>query len=290
MKATYINFSELSKNKHIYVEHTGVPHTNPPYYRDCYMIAYLAHGSGFHEIANNKISITEGDIFIIPPDTIHRFIPIKGLRRLDLYVCYFLPDIIQTSWNNLKESFTEYSDFFNTVNTPYIYAIDTENNQIRDILIRMIDEYMNHPPCYFDSVKGYLTILLPMIFRNAKTKHFERVYSQNNTVDESIRYIHRMLYSGISLADISNQLGFSPSYICRLFKKHLKMTTSEFINLLRIEKIKDILKNTNKPVERIPEMFHCNTDYIKRLFKKHTGMSMMDYRKKYHYKYGESKE
>lgn len=62
------------------------------------------------------------------------------------------------------------------------------------------------------------------------------------------------------------------------------MTTSEFINFLRVNKIKDMLQNTDKPINAVPEMFTCNIDYLKKVFKRETGMTMQEYRNKYNYK------
>ena len=88
----------------------------------------------------------------------------------------------------------------------------------------------------------------------------------------------------ISLEEIAEHLHISPSFVCRRFKQFTGMTTSQFINFLRVNKIKDILKNTNKPIKAIPEMFNCNIDYLKKVFKRETGMTMLEYRHKYNYK------
>ena len=54
--------------------------------------------------------------------------------------------------------------------------------------------------------------------------------------------------------------------------------------MFRTEKIKDMLKKTDKPIRAIPEMFGCSTDYLKKVFRSETGMTMQEYREKYHYK------
>ena len=54
--------------------------------------------------------------------------------------------------------------------------------------------------------------------------------------------------------------------------------------MIRVEKIKDILRNTDKQVNAVPEMFNSNTEYLKRVFRNETGMTMQEYHDKYHYK------
>ena len=134
----------------------------------------------------------------------------------------------------------------------------------------------------------YWYVLLTKILRYTKTRTFTRVYSKNRIVDESVRFIHTNMYSKVSLNDLVEHLNVSPSYICRLFKKHIGMPPSQFINMIRVEKIKDILRNTNKQVNSVPEMFNCNTEYLKRVFRKETGMTMQEYQNKYNYKHNPS--
>ena len=108
------------------------------------------------------------------------------------------------------------------------------------------------------------------------------------TVDIAIQYIYSRLYTKVSLADIAKHLRVSPSYVCRLFQKHLGMTPVQFINYLRVEKMKDVLKNTDRPVSRIVEMFILDNDYLRQIFKRETGMTMQEYHDRYNYKYNPS--
>ena len=88
----------------------------------------------------------------------------------------------------------------------------------------------------------------------------------------------------MKLADISEAFHLSEEYLCRLFKKHTGTTIKQFILKLRIEKIKDLLQNTDRSIESIAVSLGCGQEYLSRLFKKHTGMSLLEYRKKHHYK------
>ena len=283
MDLKVINLRKYNQVDGIYVIHKGGHHNHPTYVNDCYMVAYIAHGSGTREIESEKISVLENDVFLVRPNVKYRFIPEKGLRRIDIYFCYFSFDIIQNAYNNFKEQFSEITELL-FEKTSHIHAGDSDNKEIRDIFIRMIDEALSNLPCNKDALTGYLLIMLTKIFRNIKTRNFKRVYSQDRTVDEAMRYININMYSKISLDDIAAHLHVSSSFVCRRFKQFTGMTTSQFINFLRVNKIKDILKNTNKPIKAIPEMFNCNIDYLKKVFKRETGMTMLEYRHKYNYK------
>lgn len=283
-KTNEIRLSSLTKTKKIFIEHGGAHHYDTPFVYDCVMISYVAHGCGVYNITNSPLPISEGDIFITNPDIVHHFIPNQDLTRIETYNCLFQPEALGDFWNQLKEFYPSLQGFFDNTSIKYLQAVDTENHEIRDLFIRIIDEYMNKPIGYFEICRSYLQILLLKILRNLKTRNFKRVFSNNPIVDECIRMIHQQLYAGISLKELAQKMHKSPQYICRLFKKNTGMTTSQFINFLRLEKAKDILRNTDKPIIHIPELLGCGSEYIRRLFKEDTGMSMKEYRAAHHYK------
>lgn len=283
METELIDLAKYNQVNGIYVIHEGRHPSSLPRINDCFMAAYIAHGSGTLKIENECISISENDVFLVRPNVKYHFIPYRGLRRIDIYFCYFSFDIIQNAYNNFKEQFSEITEL-SLEKTTHIHVVDTDSKEIRDIFIRMIDEALSNLPCNGDALTGYLLIMLTKIFRNIKTRDFKRVYNQDRMVDEAMRYISINMYSKVSLDEIAAHLHVSSSFVCRRFKQFTGMTTSQFINFLRINKIKDILKNTDKPINAIPELFSCNIDYLKKVFKRETGMTMLEYRGKYNYK------
>ena len=283
MRLSRVILANHSMGRNIYVIHEGRQSNHLPYICDCYTAAYIAHGSGTLEIDDEEVPITEGDIFLIKPDTVHKFVPVTGLRRVDIYYCYFSTEGRESDFDDFTYQFPQLDGFFGG-DEVFIHSVDTENKEIRDIFIRLINEQLSALPCNDKVISGYWYVLLTLILRNTRTRDFTRVYSKNRIVDESIRFIHTNLYSKVSLDDLVEHLNISPSYICRLFKQHIGMPPSQFINTIRVEKIKDILRNTDKHVNAVPEMFSCNAEYLKRVFKREAGMTMQEYKKKYHYK------
>ncbi len=284
MKTEYINLANYNRGGGIYVFHGGKQKNDLPVSNDCYMAAYIAHGSGMLKIGNDNISVSENDVFLVRPYAEYRFMPEDGLRRIDIYFCFFTFDIISDAYRNFNRQFGEFADFCDADNKPYLHAVDTDVKEIRDIYIRMIDEYMSALPGSNEILKGYLLTVITKILRNTRSRDFKRIYSKDRTVDETIRYINHHMYSKVSLNSIASHMHLSPSFICRRFKQYTGLTTSQFINFLRVNKIKDILQNTDKPVKAVPEMFNCNVEYLKKVFKRETGMTMQEYWEKYNYK------
>lgn len=71
----------------------------------------------------------------------------------------------------------------------------------------------------------------------------------------------------------------SPEYLCRIFKKYLNKTPTEFINEIRIDNAKFALEYTNHTIVEISEdVGYENLSHFYHLFKKNTGMSPKAFR------------
>lgn len=283
MKAEKFEYPSLADRGGIALEHIGCAYNAKPHFHDFVMIAYIAYGNGYHDIDNKEISVCEGDIFVINPNVSHRFRSAEKDTFMELFYCYFLPDILDDIWLPLVRDFPEEIEFFER-NIPYLYMKDQKNKNIRNIFVCMIDEFSHSPAGYVNMLKSWFVVMITNILRHNRTAINDPVYNQNKTVDEIIRYINYHIAYDIKVSDIAEANHLSEAYLCRLFKKHTGMTIVQFINKIKMEKVADILKNTDRSIENIADYVNCSTSYLKTLFKKHTGMTMKAYRNKYHYK------
>lgn len=274
----------LNERDGIFLEHSGCFQNAQLMRHDFVMIAYVAYASGYHEIDEKTIPVSDGDIFVINPGTIHRFYAADHVQWMELYYCYFLPERFSKILNRLKEDFPEYIGLFTNNHTPYLHIKDNANKEFRNVFVRMLDEFMHRPTGYRYTLESYFTVLLTKFIRTHKSALNNPVFNQNSLIDEIIRYINYYMYSGITVRQIADKHHISEAYLCRLFKKHTGKTIIQFINSIKIEKVKDILKNTDRPIESISAAMSCSPIYLKRLFKKSTGISMYEYRKKYNFK------
>jgi two-component system response regulator YesN len=83
----------------------------------------------------------------------------------------------------------------------------------------------------------------------------------------------------LSLSSISEHVGFSTVYFSQLFHAETGVRLSEYINNVRIDRAKDLLKNTTQKIYEIAYATgYNNPKYFNFVFKKKTGVSPNDYR------------
>ena len=92
-------------------------------------------------------------------------------------------------------------------------------------------------------------------------------------------YIHRNYQNIIDLSVISDNFGFSASYLTKIFMKYEDMTPSRYIKQYRISAAKRLLKNTDIPISLISSQTGFGDQFhFSKTFKSVTGISPTQYR------------
>ncbi|MGN7764327.1 AraC family transcriptional regulator [Paenibacillus sp. 22594] len=87
-----------------------------------------------------------------------------------------------------------------------------------------------------------------------------------------------------SLELLAGELHLSSYYVSHLFKQYTGVTLTDYVTARRIREACVLLANSGKPVQRIAhEIGGLSTPYFCKLFKKHKGMTPLDYRSALHH-------
>lgn len=98
-------------------------------------------------------------------------------------------------------------------------------------------------------------------------------------VRQALQYIDSHLSDPLSLDTIAGAIPVTPSYLSRTFKKETGQGLTEYINMARIEKAKELLSDGQGLNYEVAEQagFH-DPAYFSATFKKYTGMSPKEYK------------
>lgn len=73
--------------------------------------------------------------------------------------------------------------------------------------------------------------------------------------------------------------GISYAHQCRVFKEHYGISPLQYVNELRMAKIKNMLRNSSFSISEVAEKFgYDNPGYFSRAFRRYTGFSPSEYR------------
>jgi len=101
-------------------------------------------------------------------------------------------------------------------------------------------------------------------------------------IKKAVQYIEDNYSNKISLDDIAGHVGISKYYFSVLFKKEKEITFSNYLNSVRIDKAKQLLKNPQVTVSAVAyELGFNDPQYFSKTFKKYAGMTVTEYRSRY---------
>jgi len=136
------------------------------------------------------------------------------------------------------------------------FNIIMKNNYLEQIIDEMIDNCRQ------------ISEMLPLLSADC---NFRRIISYvNNNYNENLR-----------LDSLARLFNYNCAYLGKCFKKNTGKNFHTYLDNLRIDTAKDLLKNTNMKVYEISNLVgYANTDYFYSKFKRYTGKSPLVFRKK----------
>ncbi|MDO5423139.1 MAG: AraC family transcriptional regulator [Eubacteriales bacterium] len=146
------------------------------------------------------------------------------------------------------------------------------NNYLPYAVMDQIDELISNTTAYADVSTG-LHDILANIFHHFPENSYDRKVSAIKD------FIDNHYTEPLSLAALSERFSFSISYLSTLFKKHYKVSPSDYITGLRMSRAKILLEGDGKSIREVAEAVgYYDPYYFSRLFKMETGVTPSQYR------------
>lgn len=184
------------------------------------------------------------------------FLYVKSLKHATLsdvkYYCFQLAD-------SAKLIMSEYLEQVNT---------STVSASMQNILNTMfsLDELRQYYEQFFTNISEIL-----------KSKS---IYASNDVIEKMQIYAKRNYYKNLNVEFLSSLFYMNRSYCSHLFKEKTGINFVDFVNQIRIEKAKELLKNTDKKMYQVSKAVgYDNVKYFFRIFKKLEGITPEQYRK-----------
>lgn len=165
--------------------------------------------------------------------------------------------------------------FFSGLNLWTLSSLHLRNSNFNELTL-LYNEKINESETLNDIVELYKRFIGKVTQSVLKNK------TLNQQISEAINYINNNYEKSISLQQVADYVNLNPVYLSNLFKRELKVNFVDYLNELRVEKAKDLLLDTYLKTYEIAEKvgFAENT-YFSKVFKKITGESPNEFRKRY---------
>lgn len=132
----------------------------------------------------------------------------------------------------------------------YIFEPLVQNNAIATRLDSIVTAHRQETESHPLQVIAELYDLIGLLYKHCVIREISALPTQKG-FDRAITYINDHYAEDISSATISKLLGYDESYFCRKFKRQTGLTVMKYIQILRIEKARKLLTETELPVQEI---------------------------------------
>ena len=110
----------------------------------------------------------------------------------------------------------------------------------------------------------------------------EKMYiGSDKDLNQLVKWTHEHMKDSITIDDAARIMNMSKYYFCKYFKKRTCMTYFQFLTQLRVDSAMKMLRAGMNATECCYECGFDSVPYFVRLFKRKTGMTTGEYRKRY---------
>lgn len=135
---------------------------------------------------------------------------------------------------------------------------------------------------HMDELASVIKIVEEQLSEIYKRLHGYEERKLSMTIMCALKYINENYANNIALSDVADEANVSMYYLSKQFKLEMNKNFVEYLNDLRINKAKALLKTTNMSIKEIAyTVGYNNQTYFCKIFKKQAGIAASEYRSKY---------
>lgn len=234
-----------------------------------YVFIYCIDGAGWYRIGEQEYTVSANQYFILPAGVPHAYASNKS-SPWTIYWIHFKGTLASLYARNAMQPMD--------IKPEAHSRISHRINLFEEIFNTLKSGYTNENLHYVSSSFHYYLGSLRYIrqYRNAGSSGI----NDDNVVEAAIHYMKENMEKRITLQDVADHIGYSPSHFSMLFKKKIGHAPLTYFNLLKIQQACFMLDSTDMKINQICYKIGIeDTYYFSRLFSKIMGISPREYRK-----------
>lgn len=243
-----------------------------PKMRPQYHMHFILDGKGILEINNTAYNLTQGQIFLIPPNTISRYYPDNDFPWTYAFISF---------QGNKAEQYLRQAGFSQT---RYARNCVLPPEQYADIIRDMLG---THRLTITNELRrvSQLFALFSLLTETNRSSDQEQPYYDylpETYFEYALQYIQLNYDKNMRIQDIADYIGITRSYLFHLFNKKLKLSPQKYLLNYRINKAKELLSSTDILVKDIAhDVGYEDSLAFSKVFHNATGVSPSAYRKQF---------
>lgn len=246
---------------------------------DFWELVYIDKGRVLVRGGDEELTLGQGEVILHRPNEFH------AIRALDSEPSFFVISFVSTS--PAMHYLEGYNAKLDELQKQFISSIITEARATfvipqNDTTLRGLTKKENAVIGGEQLIKTYLEQLLIFIIRGLASGG-EELFPSRDKVDSLIassvkRYLRENCERPFRISELCSEIGYSKSYLCRIFREQTGSTIAAYGMALRIKRAKELIAEGRLNFSEISDrLTFDNPQYFSRAFKRNTGMTPTEF-------------
>lgn len=236
-----------------------------PHFQSTVEIVYMQGGTSVATINGTEYLLKEDDLLAVFPNQIHGFKDDCDVR------CIFM--IVPTEYT------TTYHSLFNSMlpESPVLHHA-SRNPRMIELFYHIEEVLMRNDEHKEEILHGYLTAFFGLLFNQMPLT--ASTQQSGSAIHNILHYCMTHYHEPLTLSILANEMHTNRNAVSAIFSQQLHIRFTDYINSLRIEEARRLLKNTEENITDISASVGFDTTRtFNRAFQRAYGMSPSEYRK-----------
>lgn len=232
-------------------------------------LIFITAGKGHIVIRNKKYKFKAGALLYICPN-VQYSLESEGVEHLGCFTVHFSYAAVEykgDKWDIIRSTNMLPLDPVQVLKDYY---------QVNYIFKNLVESWFAKLPGYEFITRTLLAQLLIEIYNNIKKNN--QNYSTSLKVEKIIEYMRGNVDTRVTIADLSELVKISPTYLSAIFKETTGYSVIKFFNKIKIDKAKELIIEGDKKIKEVAQILGFTDEfYFSRIFKKIEGISPLEF-------------
>lgn len=232
-----------------------------------YVFIYCIKGCGYFKLQGKQYRVKTNQYFILPADIPHEYASSED-SPWTIYWIHFS--------GTLAKYYAEDALTPQTINPGIQSRIMARTNLFEEIFYSLQNGYS------IENIRFAMSLFHHYLGSLRYMQQYREVgdkINENNIVECIIHFMEENIEKHLSLQDIADYSGLSPSHLSAIFKKKTGHSPLNYFNIMKVKMACELLDNTSMKLNQICYKVGINDPYyFSRMFSKIMGISPKCYR------------
>lgn len=251
-------------------------------------LLYVSQGEAATIMNGQRHILNAGQLIFLPSGVHHQneVVSKPNARLLGIHFDFFDELDIQTeadmivNESNIQQHRFAHEAVADSFQPLSLHPVYTPTLACVQLMEQLVHEFTMRPLGYELVCKALMLNILSHLLRLQQSRSRFLASQHDGKLQELIERIERFPSEAWTNTLIAEHMNLSVDHTAKLFKQLVGLPPNEFIQSIRHRESRRLLRETDLSIERISEQVgYSGIHYFSRLFRKHEGISAMEYRK-----------